>query len=402
MYIIVFIFISALVLEQLGDNFLYQHTNIVDVIGNFFGSIFYIGGIVAITMAICLIYKSIKQRNFQLNKWDICFSIVLVWGLFSVLLSSDIKLTFWGTDYRIDGYFSYLIYASLYIICRSIKKSELKIWVLRALAIATTSLCLDCVLKDDIFSIFSHFNHYAYIITLGSTILAGLFILETKIIIKICYALMFITHIYCLITVDTFGCYLAVLFALIFAVFFTGSINKKYILQSLILLFLFLGISVFVNIKTQAIANNFEVLNTDIEKIATNAPDKENAGSLRIQMWTHTIKYIAKRPLFGYGPEGTTHAFLNDGLHNDRPHNEYLQYALFMGIPASIFYIAGLVFLFVFALKKRKQLSYYSIISGLAVLAYCISAFFGNTMYYTSPYFFMILGMVSKPVIEKK
>ena len=106
--------------------------------------------------------------------------------------------------------------------------------------------------------------------------------------------------------------------------------------------------------------------------------------------------------MFGYGPEGTYYTWIfEDDMGYDRPHNEYIQTALFMGIPAAILYLTGLFMLFIYCIKNRKQLPSYAIISGTAVFAYCISAFFGNSMYYTTPYFFMMLGMLS-PILQKE
>ena len=203
-----------------------------------------------------------------------------------------------------------------------------------------------------------------------------------------------------LIYVDTFGSYLAVLFGMVFSVFLISIMHcsKQYIINSVFSLLLFIFISVGVDTQTHLLRTNFASLFTDIEKITTSADDVDEAGTSRIKLWKHSFKYIKERPLFGYGPEGTSQMFFDDGLGNDRPHNEYIQHALFMGIPASVFYISGLVLLFIYCIKNRKQLPSYAIISGFAVFSYCISAFFGNTMYYTSPYFFIILGILSNTI----
>jgi hypothetical protein len=39
---------------------------------------------------------------------------------------------------------------------------------------------------------------------------------------------------------------------------------------------------------------------------------------------------------------------------------------------------------------------------GVVVFAYCVSAFFGNTLYNTAPYFFMFLGGISVCGMIKK
>lgn len=404
MHIVIFLMIAALFLEQMGRLFLYKQFDfIINIFGNFIGSIFYISGLLAITLSIYILYKKIKNKELKLEKWDILFALMMLWGLLSVLFSSDKQLVLIGTDYRMDGYFSYLIYAAMYIGCRTMKNDRIKLWIIRAFSAVITSLCFDFICTGSNLSIFSNRNHFAYVLTISCMLLAGLFIYEKKWFIRILYLAMYIINIYTMIYADTFGSYLGIMFALFFTIIFLCFVKKELIIYSLITFMLFIAISVFVDSKTNIVSDNFRSLGIDFGRISTNAPDVDKAGSSRILLWKLSFRYIGQKPLFGYGPEGTHYMFLEDTDNaNDRPHNEYIQHALFMGIPASLFYMGGLLLIFISTLKNRKRLPNYAFISGIAVFAYCISAFFGNTMYYTSPYFFMILGIVSKPVIEKK
>ncbi len=403
MHIILFILIAALFLEQLGQSFIYREFDfLVDIIGHFQGSIFYLCGSVAIFFSVLLIYKSIKNKEFKPQKWDICFILLLAWGLISVILAEDIELALIGS-HRLDGYFSYLIYASIYIGVRTLKNEKIRLWILRALSVAITFLCYDVIINDNITSIFFNRNHFAYLLTLSVMLLGGLFIYEQKIYIKVIYAILFCINLYTLIKVDTFGSYLAVLFGVIFALILMiiSKKEKSFIFSAAIIVSMFVLISIIANSQTQILRENFNVFGEDVEKIATNAEDVDDAGSYRIKLWKHSWKYIKEKPLFGYGPEGTYYTWLfEDDMGYDRPHNEYIQCALFMGIPAAVFYITGLILLFIHNIENRKQLPDYAIISGIAVFAYCISAFFGNSMYYTTPYFFIVLGMIANPIRE--
>ena len=404
MHIILFILIAALLIEQLGQNFLYQKFDIlIDIIGNLHGTIYYIAGILAIIFAILILYKSIKNKEFKPQKWDICFILLLIWALFSVIFAEDKEWAIIGS-HRMDGYFSYLIYASVYIGVRTLKSDKVRLWLIRFFAVVATSLCMDFVFGGSITSIFFNQNHFGYLLTLSSMLLCGLFIYESKLYFKILYILMFCLNVYTLINVDTFGSYLAVLFGIIFTIILMliSKKEKNYIIGTLIAFIFFALISIYVDSQTHILRNNFNVFGSDIEKLATGAPDSDSAGSFRIKLWKHAFSYIKEKPLFGYGPEGTyTSWFFEDEVGYDRPHNEYIQCALFMGIPGTVFYITGLIFLFVYCIKNRKQLPSYAIISGITVFAYCISAFFGNSMFYTTPYFFMMLGMLSKPIPKK-
>ena len=398
MHIILFTLITALFLEQLGQNFLYQKFNfIIDIFGYFQGSFLYICGSLAIIISIFILYKSIKNKTFKPAKWDLCFMLLLGWGLISTLLAEDKELAIIGS-HRMDGYFSYLIYAAIYIGVRTLKSEKIRLNIIRYFSLISTFLCYDLIVNDKITSIFFNQNHFGYLLTLSTMLLSGLFIYEKKIYIKVMYTVMFIINIVTLINVDTFGSYLGVLFGMLFTLILVLITKKEkfLVVSTVIALVFFVLVSIAVDSQTKILSQNFNIFGSDVKKISTNAEDVDQAGSYRIALWKRSLEYIKEKPIFGYGPEGVYYDWLSyEDVPNDRPHNEYLQAALFMGIPAAIFYLAGLILLFVYCIKNRKQLPSYAIISGTAVFAYCISAFFGNTMYYTTPYFFMILGMLS-------
>ena len=107
--------------------------------------------------------------------------------------------------------------------------------------------------------------------------------------------------------------------------------------------------------------------------------------------WAQTVNLILKRPIFGYGPEGLIGRYTDNC--RDRPNNEYLQRAAFMGIPGLLLYLAALVDLLSHRIKNRSGLPAFVIISGSACIGYALAAFFGNTMYYTVPFYALLLGM---------
>lgn len=119
-----------------------------------------------------------------------------------------------------------------------------------------------------------------------------------------------------------------------------------------------------------------------------------SAGTGRMTLWIDTIDKIKHSPIFGYGPEGLYFKF-GDKLMTDWPHNEYLQYAAFFGIPGLIFYISSLFSLAKKRLSELKKLDTTTIIAIGVIIAYLFSALFGNTMFYTSPFFFTFFGLVA-------
>ena len=79
--------------------------------------------------------------------------------------------------------------------------------------------------------------------------------------------------------------------------------------------------------------------------------------------------------------------------YNIRPHNEFMQYALFHGIPAAILYFVGCLGVFIRALRKKVYLDGASLVCLSAAFGYLVSSFFGLTLYTTAYFLFMFLGM---------
>ena len=82
----------------------------------------------------------------------------------------------------------------------------------------------------------------------------------------------------------------------------------------------------------------------------------------------------------------------------DRPENEYIQYMVFMGIPGLVMYMSALISMMICQLKKIKKMELITIASAGCALAYAAGACFGNSMYYTTPYFYMFLGMTARTI----
>lgn len=86
-----------------------------------------------------------------------------------------------------------------------------------------------------------------------------------------------------------------------------------------------------------------------------------------------------------------------------RPHNEYIQIGSSIGIPGLIFYLMFLLTLFYKSLKNMQKQFNFRIISILVALSYLISAFFGVSVFYTTPYLYIFLGLsASNELLYKK
>jgi O-antigen ligase len=134
-------------------------------------------------------------------------------------------------------------------------------------------------------------------------------------------------------------------------------------------------------------------LGKDIVKVATGAEDAGAAGSARWKIWTATADIIKEYPVFGIGFEGVKAKRYVGPPYNIRPHNEFLQMALFHGIPALLLYFTGCLMVFIRALRKKASLDAMTLVCLTAAFSYLVSSFFGLTVYSAAPYLFLFLGM---------
>lgn len=367
-----------------------------------------------------------KMRDvFQGHKWDIALGLMLLWSCISAMLSENRSYALTGAPFRHDGLDSYFIYAGMYVCAKAVKSEKKRIWMLRAMMITISLLSLVTVLQENdalieewgnvgdniatfcsyAASVYLNTNHFGYMLTIGLMAMAGLTFIEKKIVAKVVALVLFAFNLWSLIVNNTFGAYLGVLFGIVFLSIIMLVRNKKYYKDVIVVILVFVSVSLVMDRNNGIVTDNFSTTYKDSQNISTD----NGAGSGRIGLWKETIECIEERPVFGFGPEGLHDRLLDAGFGNDRPHNEYLQHAAFLGIPGLLFYLTALISLLIFCIKNIKKIPLIFIVVGGIVFGYCVSAFFGNTLYYTTPYYFMFLGLISscneineKECIEEK
>lgn len=398
-----------------------QVLRLEQVIGNLF--LMYITILGLATLVFVLLYSYMIYRvngnnyfrkSLAKRPWNLAFLAMLIWGLLASLLANDLMLAFYGTTYRNDGFFTYCIYAAIYC-CAQINRNEnLRKKVLQCFILSSLLLCLITILQYFNYStaflgiyyqerlltnlkyaaIFYHPNHYGYYLTMIIAVSASLYWQTKRTPSQILYLFIFTINTWCLVINNTFGCYLAVIFICFAGALLVHRKNPELSkTKCLIPLMLFILLTIS---SSQIVTNNFQVLSTDLKNIAVDNSSAKNAGSKRWELWTNGLDMLKAKPIFGYGPENLENEYLVRDIDQDRPHNEYLQHALFLGIPALIFYMIAIFMLLKNWLINLRNLTNTTFISGLAVVAYLCSAFFGNTMFYTSIYLFLLLGYIPK------
>lgn len=388
----------------------YHHLEIMHVWYEpiFTGSFRILGSLTIIAAIVCIglyisQYKGTIKEYIIKSPWMLFLMMLLVWACFATLLSGHAGEEWHGTSYRADGLCSYFIYAAVFICAGSLKTEKIRQRLLQLFSLTGNLMAILIILQDldagvvnGYFpylraGIFFNTNHCAYYLTMTILCLIGLYMYESRVIWKVIYSLSLTVQFYSLLLNDTFGCFLAVWFgSLVLLILYAFSGRKicfSMFIPAVIMLALTVGLS-------DISSNNMSIMVNDVQDIIEKKEGMEHGGSGRIELWKNAIEKTIQSPIFGYGPEGLYYAF-PDSVLNDRPHNEYLQYAVFLGIPGLLFYLASLITLAFKRIRELRTLEPTVLIAGGVMFGYLASAFFGNTMFYTSPYFFMIFGIVA-------
>lgn len=319
--------------------------------------------------------------------------------------------------WRSESYTSFIIYAAVYFGCGAlVNDRRLKLLAIRVMQCVSMVLVVLVVIdkhvwrieafypyewsKERMVAVFNQFNFYCYYLTLNLLLSAALFVFLKSWKWRIFDGVCFIMNTWILMRDDTLGCFIAGGFGFIFLIIIQrlhdGKFNKIVLVPVGAYLFLFV-----LNMFTGSdLLGSFLGMFGDMKKIATNAPDAAEAGTKRWALWTNTVSYIKERPFFGFGNEGIAQR-LHLAADNSRPHNEYLQYAVFFGIPAALMYISAVFSIYLRGLKRRKLLDAFTLAAFTAAFGYLVSAFFGNTTCMVAPYLFCLLGFAYRPCKER-
>ena len=214
-----------------------------------------------------------------------------------------------------------------------------------------------------------------------------------RIIDIVIWSLLLVMQCIALAYNNTLGAWLAVIAAHVFLFFAYRIKDGKWNFHVVIPLVIFIAVSVVSSIFASNIFTSVLKTVSDVGNIASGAENAGNAGSGRWKIWKWTVRHILDRPIFGNGIEGILKYTWSEGISTGSPHNEFLEYMVFFGVPAGLAYIGGCVSVFLHGLKFRKQLNAITLICMAGALSYLVSSFVGVCFYYTVVYNFIFLGL---------
>lgn len=344
------------------------------------------------------------------------FIIYMCWTLISCYKAPIPKQAFYGNSYRKEGYFMYINYAGFFFCAFMLENKKLRKALLNTFLITSVFLmsinriCLNGQRFTNIFenteidkSVFHQFNHYGYYLMMSLICAVGLFIKEKNKMLKVLYLFFYILIGYALIYNDTFGCYLATaVFLIMYGIYaLIKKTDRKEIFIAIAIFVLLSGITFKndVNLSYKNLSGFFNDIKTIVCKVMNieiegeEIEEKfEKAGTHRMKLWKLGIQFALERPIFGYGPDNLKTWYLMREVDQDRPHNLIIYLSCVSGFPGMIIYVTAVGIIVIKGIKRlfnnNKQGTIYLII----VITYLISSMFGNSMYYTSPYFFIFLG----------
>ena len=385
----------------------------------------YLGVITLIFWFFYLLGKFITARYhiremFNQEPWHFLLLSMLCLSLLSALCAEDIVTSLGGNLYRFEGFESYLIYMSVMGCAFMISSLQTKRNLFILLVIVADFLAIGQYGTEHSITfflqiypglrstLFFQFNHYGYFLNIAIVTIAGLITYDRRLPYRLFYVISIILQIFTLIVNDTFGAYLGASIGLLGLCILFWAKEKKwdwFSITPLLILVILSVVSALGYISSSAdynIGENFLILFGDVDKIAHHSSSMGSAGTGRMHLWMAAFEAIKKRPILGYGPDSDIIAFTG----TDRPHNEFIQHALFLGIPALVMYVTALITLFIHQIKHLRKLNYTIMIAAGVVIGYLAGSMTGNTMFYTTYYFFMMLGFAAgreddSPLLEK-
>ena len=346
---------------------------------------------------------------------QILFLIMAVLILISTFINGFTEYALIGHIYRSESVFNFLSYVLCFYSCASvIRYARTKKFLLNSFIAASSFISIVSLLdyfgiipvwhfhlyqENALTAVFYNSNHFGYYLAIAVTVSFAMCLFEEAKIPWYLYLVSLVLHTITLVINRTRGCYLACLGAVIVTCLVyvkSGRCRLSRLIPSLSVLIAsaVTGFVVFPQglVKFMRLFRDVSDVTESVVSSDT-AKNADHAGSGRWLLWKLTFGAILQKPLFGWGTEGIADILSSSAIHNMRTHNEYLQYAAFYGIPACLSYLSSVAVIYYRACRRLKSLSGYMAVALMGGLAYLISACFGNTMFYTTPFLFILLGL---------
>lgn len=397
-------------------------------------------GIVGVLFLIILVGVLLnKNVHFEFSKYEYILITLLVLAGLSTLSSLDKKSSFWGWGGRNEGLLMIVSYYVSYYATRFIKNEKNKKNVIYCFFLVGIihsvysilqyfqffpSLILQnsFSLKQKTSGLAGNPNFLATFLVLQSGVAAGEFYYSDRFSKQCFYLVLLIFYLLTLILTKTmsgiFGVTVMV-FCFFIYLFVTKGKHKQFktnkYLNSFILLCItlvvgVLGLVIIDSIMNYSILNELIKMFSQLNRMIDTGEIAESMGTGRFKVWANTLELIPDYWLYGSGIDTFGIAYSqvfglsSSGTFFDKAHNEYLQIAITMGIPALCMYLTLYGNVIVDSIKRlgdilttegreNEEGMYVGI--GLAIIGYLAQAFFNISVIDVAPYFWILLGLAA-------
>jgi O-antigen ligase len=388
--------------------------------------VFYLVFFVFIMWTVLLIIRKkwLMYQHQYFSKVEIILTIFIILIILSTIFSVNPETSIFGSVHRFEGVISLISYCSLFIFAyRLINPSLIKKTIKGIVGISIIvsiygilqHYLIDFLPRNSSkigdtrsFAFFDNPNFFGSYLVITILLSITLFLTAQK--NKERYYYLFCTSISfsAMIFSGTRSAWIGVMFGVIFLTMVVVLMRKDlwkswtYLLITLTALFCVIDI-------TEDGGNFKRVFSSFSEsyKIATDQ-GTGHEGSSRFFIWKKSMPLIPEFFWLGSGPDTFKYVFPIDEEESlkyfytpditvDKAHNEYLQMAVTLGVPALIMYLFLVCYILYKAIisikisNSNNRLILYGLIS--VILGYLIQAFFNISVVPVAPFFWILLGL---------
>ena len=359
-------------------------------------------------------------RRLQGRWMLVFFGAMLFWTCLSTAFAPDPHLSFFGDVLWKEGLVTQFEYAGLLLLALQLpgwKQRRRVLDCLVAVAALQALLCfLDLPWLMELTSmernraIYLNSNHYGYYLCMALPVAAGLLLSQdfTGLSRGRRWALSLLRGVeiallsHSMMLCRSLGPWLGAFLGLVALVLLTALTGRQRLLRALLVVGLSFGVMALSAVGVWDLGQDLSLRAEDMETVAQVAASPEQdlsrmdgVGSGRGVFWYQAVQYIARHPVFGCGPDNIKAAYeeINGEFKLVRPHSEPLQYAMSIGIPGLLFYLCALWCLLWRFIKNFHRLDLNTVMVYCAIGSYLVNSLVGNTKYYSTPYFFILIGI---------
>lgn len=375
-----------------------------------------------LTLLICLILKR-KELKFDLiDKTLLAFYALII---LSTIFSANILKSIIGEHNRYEGVLTLTTYFLTYYCAKYYFNYNKKLKYF-AIAVVLISSAIGILQYYNIFplyyifnipfepafasSTFGNRNFFGGFLAICVPIFMALYIIKRKKVYLVTSLISFWAMLVSMTRSSWVGLAVATIFGIIYVV---KNFSKEILKRTIHIVIGFTIIFVFVLIPPP-IADYFDVntlngrlaaLGHDFVVLFDNDAEKSALGSGRMIIWKIALEELTFVPILGTGPDALVDGLkenytddyvkfiVNTHMQIDKAHNEYLQIAVTLGIPALIVYLTFIAQILASA-RKNIFKNNATFILFIPIVSYLVQAFFNISTIGVAPVFWALLGLI--------